>query len=29
VDDLDKVGIGDGIVPRPTYVSQCLNTDKK
>jgi hypothetical protein len=27
-DDLDKVDIGDGVVPRPIYVSACLNPDK-
>jgi hypothetical protein len=29
MDDLDKVDIGDGVIPRPTYVSACLNSDKK
>jgi hypothetical protein len=29
MDDLDKVDIGDGVVPRPTYISACLNPDKK
>jgi hypothetical protein len=29
MDDLDKVDIGDGVIPRPTYVSACLNPDKK
>jgi hypothetical protein len=27
--DLEKVDIGDGVVPRPTYVSVCLNTRRK
>jgi hypothetical protein len=26
---LDKVDIGDGVIPRPTYVSARLNPDKK
>jgi hypothetical protein len=26
LDDLEKVDIGDGVVPRPTYVSARLNT---
>jgi hypothetical protein len=26
MDDLEKVDIGDGVVPRPTYVSARLNT---
>jgi hypothetical protein len=29
MDDLDKVDIGDGVVPQPTYVSARLNPDKK
>jgi hypothetical protein len=29
MDDLDKVDIGDGVIPRPTYVSGRLNPDKK
>jgi hypothetical protein len=29
MDDLEKVDIGDGVVPRPTYVSVCLNTGQK
>jgi hypothetical protein len=29
MDDLEKVDIGDGVVPRPTYVSARLNTDQK
>jgi hypothetical protein len=29
IDDLDKVDIGDGVIPRPTYVSACLNLDQK
>jgi hypothetical protein len=29
MDDLDKVDIGDGVVPRPTYVSAHLKSDKK
>jgi hypothetical protein len=28
MDDLEKVDIGDGIVPRPTYISACLNMGK-
>jgi hypothetical protein len=28
-DDLDMVDIGDEVIPRPTYVSACLNSDKK
>jgi hypothetical protein len=28
-DDLDKVDIGDGVIPGPTYVSAHLNPDKK
>jgi hypothetical protein len=28
MDDLDKVDIGDGVVPRPIYVSARLNPDK-
>jgi hypothetical protein len=28
MDDLDKVDIGDGVIPRPTYVSACLNPHK-
>jgi hypothetical protein len=28
MDDLDKVDIGDGVIPQPTYVSACLNPDK-
>jgi hypothetical protein len=27
--ELDKVDIGDGVIPRPTYVSARLNSDKK
>jgi hypothetical protein len=26
MDDLEKVDIGDGVVPQPTYVSARLNT---
>jgi hypothetical protein len=26
MDDLEKVNIGDGVIPRPTYVSAHLNT---
>jgi hypothetical protein len=29
MDDLDKVDIGDGVIPRPTYVSAPLNPDQK
>jgi hypothetical protein len=29
MDDLEKVDIGDGVIPRPTYVSACLNTSQK
>jgi hypothetical protein len=29
MDDLNKVDIGDGVVPRPTYVSARLNRNKK
>jgi hypothetical protein len=29
MDDIEKVEIGDGVVPRPTYVSACLNTSQK
>jgi hypothetical protein len=29
IDDLDKVDIGDGVVPQPTYVSARLNPDQK
>jgi hypothetical protein len=29
MDDLEKVDIGDGVVPRPTYVSARLNTTRK
>jgi hypothetical protein len=29
MDDLEKVDIGDGIIPQPTYVSACLNTSQK
>jgi hypothetical protein len=29
MDDLQKVDIGDGVVPRPTYVSARLNTSQK
>jgi hypothetical protein len=28
MDDLEKVDIG-GVIPRPTYVSACLNTSQK
>jgi hypothetical protein len=27
--DLDKVYIGDGVIPRPTYVSACLTLGQK
>jgi hypothetical protein len=29
MDDLEKVGICDGVIPRPTYVSAHLNTSQK
>jgi hypothetical protein len=29
MDDLQKVDIGDGVIPRPTYVSARLNTRQK
>jgi hypothetical protein len=29
MDDLEKIDIGDGVVPRPTYVSVHLNTSQK
>jgi hypothetical protein len=29
MDDLEKVDIGDGVIPRPTYVSAHLNTSQK
>jgi hypothetical protein len=29
MDDLEKVDIGDRVIPRPTYVSACLNTSQK
>jgi hypothetical protein len=29
VDELEKVDIGDGVIPRPTYVSAHLNTGQK
>jgi hypothetical protein len=29
MDDLEKVDIGDGVVPQPTYVSAHLNTSQK
>jgi hypothetical protein len=29
MDDLEKVDIGDGVVPRPTYVGARLNLSKK
>jgi hypothetical protein len=29
MDDMDKVDIGDGVIPRPTYVSAHRNPDKK
>jgi hypothetical protein len=29
MDDLGKVDIGDGVIPRPTYVSAHLNTSQK
>jgi hypothetical protein len=29
MDDLERVDIGDGVIPRPTYVSAHLNTGQK
>jgi hypothetical protein len=29
MDDLEKVDIGDGVIPQPTYVSARLNTKQK
>jgi hypothetical protein len=29
MDDLEKVDIGDGVIPRPTYVSARLNMRQK
>jgi hypothetical protein len=29
MDDLEKVDIGDGVIPQPTYVSACRNTSQK
>jgi hypothetical protein len=29
MDDLEKVDIGDGVIPRPTYVSERLNMRQK
>jgi hypothetical protein len=29
MDDLDKVDIGDGVIPRPTYVIVRLNMGQK
>jgi hypothetical protein len=29
MDDLEKVDIGDGVIPRPTFVSARLNTSQK
>jgi hypothetical protein len=29
MDDLEKVDIGDGVIPRPTYVSARLNSSQK
>jgi hypothetical protein len=29
MDDLEKVDIGDGVIPQPTYVSVRLNTSQK
>jgi hypothetical protein len=29
MDDLEKVDIGDGVIPQPTYVSARLNTCQK
>jgi hypothetical protein len=28
MDDIEKVDIGDGVVPQPTYVSARLNTSQ-
>jgi hypothetical protein len=29
MDDFDKVDMGDGVIPRPTYVSACLTPGQK
>jgi hypothetical protein len=29
MDDLEKVDIGDGVIPWTTYVSTCLNMSQK
>jgi hypothetical protein len=29
MDDLEEIDIGDGVVPRPTYVSACLDVTQK
>jgi hypothetical protein len=29
MDDLENVDIGDGVIPRPIYVSACLSTSQK
>jgi hypothetical protein len=29
MDDLEKVDIGDGVIPQPTYVSARLSTSQK
>jgi hypothetical protein len=29
MNDLEKVDIVDGVVPRPTYISACLNMSQK
>jgi hypothetical protein len=29
MDDLEKLDIGDGVIPRPTYVSAHLNMSQK
>jgi hypothetical protein len=29
MDDLEKVDIGDGVIPQPTYVSVHLNMSQK
>jgi hypothetical protein len=29
IDDLEKVDLDDGVIPRPTYVSARLNTSQK
>jgi hypothetical protein len=29
MDDLEEIDIGDGVIPRPTYVSACLDINQK